>query len=75
MQDELRRLAQSVQDRQLASRSPPAEYAALLGSLFEGIRNGWDAHVSTGVETVLGRPARSFAEWVADHAANEVPTT
>lgn len=30
--------------------------------------NGQPAHVSSDVEKVLGRPARRFAEWVADHA-------
>jgi uncharacterized protein YbjT (DUF2867 family) len=47
----------------------PADYAGLLASLFEVIRNGWDAHVSDGVERVLGRPARSLAEWAADATA------
>lgn len=30
--------------------------------------DGVPAHVSADVEKVLGRPARPFAEWVADHA-------
>jgi uncharacterized protein YbjT (DUF2867 family) len=29
--------------------------------------DGLPAHVSADVEKVLGRPARTFAEWVADH--------
>lgn len=31
-------------------------------------RNGTPAQVSTTVEDVTGRPARSFAQWAADHA-------
>ncbi len=42
----------------------PADYAGMLAGLFEVIRNGWDAHVSDGVEQVLGRPARSLEQWV-----------
>jgi uncharacterized protein YbjT (DUF2867 family) len=41
----------------------PADYAGMMASLFEVIRNGWDAHVSDGVERVLGRPARSLEQW------------
>ena len=47
----------------------PADYAALLGSLFEVIRNGWDAHLSDGVQTVLGRPARTLEDWATTEAA------
>lgn len=43
----------------------PADYAGMLANLFEVIRNGWDAHVSDGVERVLGRQPRSFEEWAA----------
>ncbi len=48
-----------------ASAGVPADYAAMLGSLFDVIRNGWDAHVSDGVERALGRSPRSFEEWAA----------
>lgn len=41
----------------------PSDYAGLLAGLFEVIRNGWDAHLSDGVETVLGRPARTLEQW------------
>jgi hypothetical protein len=30
---------------------------------------GQAAPLTGEVETILGRPARSYAEWVADHAA------
>ncbi|GIJ81438.1 Uncharacterized conserved protein YbjT, contains NAD(P)-binding and DUF2867 domains [Micromonospora phaseoli] len=38
----------------------PAPIVALLDNLFTGIRNGDNAHLSSGVSDVLGRPARSF---------------
>lgn len=41
----------------------PADYAAMLASLNDVIRNGWDAQTSDGVATVLGRPANSFTDW------------
>lgn len=43
------------------------EFVAALMARYER-ENGRPAHVSGDVENVLGRPARSFAEWVADHA-------
>ncbi len=43
----------------------PDDYAALLGGLFEIIRNGWDAAVSDGVQQVLGRAPRSLEDWAA----------
>jgi uncharacterized protein YbjT (DUF2867 family) len=41
----------------------PADYAAMLAGLNDVIRQGWDAHISDGVATVLGRPANSFTDW------------
>jgi uncharacterized protein YbjT (DUF2867 family) len=41
----------------------PGDYAVLLGTIFDVIRNGWDAHISDGVEQVLGRAPRSFGDW------------
>ena len=43
----------------------PADYAGMLGALFEVVRNGWDEHESDGIDRVLGRPGRSLAEWAA----------
>jgi uncharacterized protein YbjT (DUF2867 family) len=42
------------------------EFVAALMARYER-ENGRPAHVSGDVEKVLGRPARSFADWVADH--------
>lgn len=43
------------------------EFAAALMARYER-ENGRPAAVSGDVAAVLGRPARTFAEWVADHA-------
>ena len=45
-----------------ANGLPPA-YAGMLGGLFDVIRNGYDAPLSTGVQDALGRPATSLADW------------
>ena len=42
------------------------EFVAALMARYER-ENGRPAHVSGDVEKVLGRPARTFADWVADH--------
>jgi uncharacterized protein YbjT (DUF2867 family) len=49
----------------LVAAGLPVDYAAMLGSLFAVIRNGWDAQVSDGVQKVLGRSARSFEDWAS----------
>lgn len=36
------------------------------------IRNGWSTAIATGVKDVLGRPARSFKEYVKDYAAGKL---
>lgn len=43
------------------------EFVTALMARYER-EDGQPAHVSGDIEKVLGRPARSFAEWVADHA-------
>jgi uncharacterized protein YbjT (DUF2867 family) len=48
----------------------PAAYAGMLGALFGIIRDGHDAHLSTGVEDALGRPPTSLAQWAQRVAAN-----
>jgi uncharacterized protein YbjT (DUF2867 family) len=47
----------------------PAAYARMLGTLFSVIRDGHDAHLSTGVQDALGRPPTSLSEWA--HRAAE----
>jgi uncharacterized protein YbjT (DUF2867 family) len=48
------------------------EWAAELGGMFEVIREGHVAAPTTTVEDVLGRPPRSFADWVAHIAPTGV---
>jgi uncharacterized protein YbjT (DUF2867 family) len=45
-----------------ANGLPPA-YAAMLGGLFDVIRHGHDAYLSTGVQEALGRPPASLADF------------
>ncbi len=40
----------------------------MLGGLFTRIRDGHDAHLSTGVQDALGRPPSSLADWAAREA-------
>jgi uncharacterized protein YbjT (DUF2867 family) len=42
-----------------------AEFAAILAGLDEDIRHGAEDRVASTVQSVTGRPARSFAEFVA----------
>ncbi|MFF4913660.1 NAD(P)H-binding protein [Streptomyces tendae] len=46
----------------------PAEFAAALAAVERGIREGREDRVSTAVLELTGRPPRTFAEFVADHA-------
>jgi uncharacterized protein YbjT (DUF2867 family) len=41
----------------------PQDYVGMLGGLFSLIASGGDAHLSTGVQDALGRPATSFEQW------------
>jgi hypothetical protein len=43
------------------------EFAAVLAGLDEDIRHGAEDRVAPTVQSVTGRPARSFAEFVAAH--------
>ncbi|ANZ40469.1 ergot alkaloid biosynthesis protein [Lentzea guizhouensis] len=46
----------------------PAEFATALAAVEDGIRAGREEQVSTAVEDLTGRPPRSFAEFVQEHA-------
>jgi uncharacterized protein YbjT (DUF2867 family) len=48
------------------------EWVAELGGLFEVLREGHAAAPTAGVEEVLGRPPRSFADWVTATAPTGV---
>lgn len=45
------------------------EFAAILAGLDEGIRHGAEDRVSSTVQDITGRPARSFREFVAAHSS------
>jgi uncharacterized protein YbjT (DUF2867 family) len=53
----------------LTSFGVPDEEAEFLVELFEALLDGRNAQVSDGVERVLGRPPRDFAEFARDAAA------
>jgi uncharacterized protein YbjT (DUF2867 family) len=55
-------------ERQVA-HGVPAEVARLLTGLLSAIRDGRDPGLSDGVERALGRPARSFEDYVTETAA------
>ena len=44
----------------------PAEYVEWRMAMFDAIRSGRDAYLSSGVQDALGRPARSFSAWARD---------
>ncbi|RKS08487.1 uncharacterized protein YbjT (DUF2867 family) [Nocardiopsis sp. Huas11] len=46
----------------------PAEFAAAIAEVEDGIRRGLQDQVSTAVLDLTGRPPRTFAEFVQDHA-------
>ncbi|MGW2373634.1 MULTISPECIES: NAD(P)H-binding protein [Kitasatospora] len=50
----------------LAQGTPKPIADSILALQAESV--GREAHVGTGVEAVTGKPARPFAEWVADHS-------
>lgn len=47
----------------------PGYLAEDLGTLYASFGDGRAARVTTTVQDVAGRPARSFADWARDHAA------
>jgi hypothetical protein len=52
--------------QELAASTSPAAADAVMGAWQAG--NGGPAPTSVIVEKITGRPARTFAEWAADHA-------
>ena len=68
----LRRLREEVpadSARQAMSAYAPAPILDTIFSLWEN-SVGVPALVTSGVEKVTGRSARTFAQWAADHAAD-----
>ncbi|MGV9500463.1 NmrA family NAD(P)-binding protein [Streptomyces sp. NPDC003642] len=55
--------------RALAGFGVPPREAAALTSIFDTLLDGRNAHLSDGVEKVLGRAPRSFSDFVREEAA------
>lgn len=53
----------------LRNAGTPELYVAWRMAMLDAIRTGADAHVSEGVERVLGRPATSFSAWAEREVA------
>jgi len=53
----------------LAADGVPAEVIELLTYLFTTVLDGRNAHLGDGIQRVLGRPARDFADYARDTAA------
>ncbi len=58
--------AEAARERMLADGRPPALVEALLAST----RRPRSDLITSTVEEIVGRPARTFREWAADHAAD-----
>lgn len=58
----------------LAAAGLPADYAALMGELYAGVRAGWAAGLTDDVERVLGRKPAGFDRYAQDHRAAFVRT-
>nr|WP_280902513.1 NAD(P)H-binding protein [Streptomyces sp. MAA16] len=56
----------------LMARDVPEDEARFLARLFTWIREGEDAHLSSGVQDVLGRAPRDFADFAEEAAATGV---
>jgi uncharacterized protein YbjT (DUF2867 family) len=56
----------------VAAEGVPANEVELLTYLFTSVLDGRNEHVCDGVEQVLGRPARDFADFARDTAATGV---
>lgn len=58
--------------RELLRRNIPRAEAALLATVFTTVLGGRNAHLTTDVHQVLGRPHRTFADYVRKTAATGV---
>lgn len=56
----------------LAADGVPGDVVDLLTYLFTSVLDGRNAHVCDGVQRVLGRPARDFADYARDTAATGI---
>jgi uncharacterized protein YbjT (DUF2867 family) len=58
--------------KDLAAEGVPAEVVELLTYLFTTVLDGRNAHLCDGVQRVLGRPPRDFADYARDTAASGI---
>ena len=56
----------------LAAEGVPADVIELLTYLFTTVLDGRNAHLGDGIQQVLGRPARDFADYARDAAATGI---
>jgi uncharacterized protein YbjT (DUF2867 family) len=56
----------------LAAEDVPGDIVELLTYLFTSVLDGRNAHLCDGVQRVLGRPARDFADFARDTAASGI---
>jgi uncharacterized protein YbjT (DUF2867 family) len=56
--------------KDLAAEGVPADIVELLTYLFTTVLDGRNAHLCDGVQRVLGRPPRDFADYARDTAAS-----
>jgi len=56
----------------LAAEGVPAEVIELLTYLFSTVLDGRNAYLGDGIQQVLGRPARDFADYARDAAATGI---
>ncbi|MDQ3344060.1 MAG: NAD(P)H-binding protein [Actinomycetota bacterium] len=57
---------------ELARYGVPRDVADMFGDLFAVVRRGLSEHLSDGVQRVLGRAPRDFADWASTTAATGV---
>jgi uncharacterized protein YbjT (DUF2867 family) len=68
------RVDAAEQEAALRAAGLPAEFAAALAAVEDGVRAGREDQVSTAVLDLTGRPPRTFADFVRDHAAEWADT-
>jgi uncharacterized protein YbjT (DUF2867 family) len=56
----------------MAADGVPGDVVELLAYLFTSVLDGRNAQVCDGVQRVLGRPAREFADYARDTAATGI---
>ncbi|GAA2454171.1 NAD(P)H-binding protein [Actinomadura vinacea] len=66
------RISAAEMSESLTAEGVPADVVELLAYLFTTVLDGRNAHVCDGVQRILGRPPRDFADYARDTAATGV---